>query len=97
MFTAKNSFEEHAIRIEKYSESAKLTQENKLLKDYERINVSHCQHSASILEESICDRIYICDKFQGQGRNEKTVSVLLNNIFVLISLRELQILISGIE
>ena len=63
MLTAKNSFEEHAIRIEKYSSS--LTQKNKLLKDYERINLSHCQHSASVLEESICDRIYICDKFQG--------------------------------
>ena len=63
MLTAKNSFEEHAIRIEKYS--ARLAQKNKLLKDYERINVSHCQHSASVLEESICDRIYICDKFEG--------------------------------
>ena len=40
MLTAKNSFEEQAIRIEKYS--ARLAQKNKLLKDYERINLSHC-------------------------------------------------------
>ena len=41
MLTAKNSFEEHAIRIEKHPESGRLTQKNKLLNDYERINVSH--------------------------------------------------------
>ena len=63
MLTAKNSFEEHAIRIENFS--ARLTQKNELPKDYERINVSHCQYSASVLEESICDQIYICNKFQG--------------------------------
>ena len=35
------------------------------MKVYEGINLSLCQHSGSVLEESICDRIYICEKFQG--------------------------------
>ena len=39
MLTAKNSFEEYAIRIEKYS--ARLAQKNKLLNYYEHIDVSH--------------------------------------------------------
>ena len=91
MLIAKNSFEHHAIRVEKYS--ARLTQKN----NCKCINVSPCQHSASVLEESICDRIYVCNKFKGQGRNEKIVLFSFYSIFVPISLRELQILISGIK
>ena len=42
--------------------------------------MGHYHHLASVLEESLCDRILICDKFK--GRNHKLVLFIFRYIMI---------------